>query len=99
MAINRPPRATERATDRGMRGGSRGSRSALRNASAEGRQEPMLEPPDDLPPEPGWTPLAPLGFRHEDRSFVRSDGSEDRLRVRYFRREGDQVLLGKIWFG
>jgi acyl-coenzyme A thioesterase PaaI-like protein len=59
----------------------------------------MLEPPDDLPPEPGWTPLAPLGFRHGDRSFVRADGSSDRLLVRYFRREPDQGLVGKIWFG
>ena len=59
----------------------------------------MFEPPHDLPPEPGWTALEPLGSRHGDRSFVRNDGSDDRLRVRYFRREGDSTLVGKIWFG
>ena len=58
-----------------------------------------MTPPDELPPEEGWTPLAPLGFRHGNRSFVRNDGSEDRLRLRYFKRDADGVLVGKIWFG
>ena len=59
----------------------------------------MSAPPEDLAPEPGWSIIPPLGFRQGDRSFVRRDGSEDRLRVWYFRRDADNALMGKIWFG
>ena len=59
--------------------------------------------PADLDADPGWSALEALGWRKDpsapQRSFVRADGSEDRLRLRYYRREADGALVGKIWFG
>lgn len=55
--------------------------------------------PLDFDGEPGWTsadPLAPLG---SIRSFVSGDPTGDRIRVRYFERERDGALVGKVWFG
>lgn len=49
--------------------------------------------------EGGWTPIEPLGSVGTGRSFVSGEPSGDRLRVRYFRRERDGALVGKIWFG
>lgn len=46
----------------------------------------------------GWEALD--GFTsHTGRSFVRRDGSADRLTVRYFRRLSDSALMGRIRFG
>jgi len=69
---------------RGSRDARRLARFAQRVAQPAGDlgvvdRTAMFEPPDDLPPEPGWTPLEPLGPRHGDRSFVRNDGSDDRI--------------------
>ena len=56
----------------------------------------MTQAPE-LEGEDGWGSLD--GFRSNRRSFVRTDLDDDRLRVRYFRREADGALVGKIWFG
>lgn|SRR3990167_2614180 len=49
--------------------------------------------------EVGWTPIEPLESVGTGRSFVSGEPSGDRLRVRYYRRERDGALVGKIWFG
>ncbi len=49
--------------------------------------------------EVGWTPIEPLESVGPGRSFVSGEPSGDRLRVRYYRRERDGALVGKIWFG
>lgn len=49
--------------------------------------------------EVGWTPIEPLESVGTGRSFVSGEPSGDRLRVRYYRRERDRALVGKIWFG
>jgi acyl-coenzyme A thioesterase PaaI-like protein len=33
------------------------------------------------------------------KSFVSGDPEGERLRVRYFRRQDDQTILGRVWFG
>lgn len=52
-----------------------------------------------LDAEPGWISLDPRIAVGMVRSFVSGDHSGDRLRVRYFRRERDNALVGKVWFG
>jgi acyl-coenzyme A thioesterase PaaI-like protein len=52
--------------------------------------------PDVLPPD-GAVPVAP--FPGPPQSFVSGDPSGDRLRVAYFRREADGLLLVRTWFG
>ena len=49
--------------------------------------------------EPGWVRADPLAALGSIRSFVSGDPSGDRLRVRYFEREQDGALVGKVWFG
>lgn len=46
-------------------------------------------------PEPDWTPVDPFATLRTDRSFM----AGDRLRVSYFRRQRDNVLVGRAWFG
>jgi acyl-coenzyme A thioesterase PaaI-like protein len=53
-----------------------------------------------LDPEEGWTavrfpPVSRLGATR----FVSGDPDGDRLRVRYYRRDSDGSLTGKVWFG
>ncbi len=58
-----------------------------------------LQPPDELTPEPGWRAIdisEPMGM---GRSFVSGEPDGDRLRVRYFKRERDGAMVGKVWFG
>ncbi|MBI2834146.1 MAG: PaaI family thioesterase [Acidobacteria bacterium] len=66
-----------------------GSFDAELNQSAE----------SSLPGEAGWTPVDPFPPRVGEGSFVsgRSDGSL--LLVRYFRRDADGALVGKVRFG
>lgn len=47
----------------------------------------------------GWVRIEPLASVGTGRSFVSGDPEGDRLRVRYFRRERDGALVGRIWFG
>lgn len=49
--------------------------------------------------EAGWIAIEPLVSVGTGRSFVSGEPDGDRLRVRYFRRERDGALVGKIWFG
>ncbi len=49
--------------------------------------------------EPGWSPVNPLLAVGTLRSFVSGEPAGDRLRVRYFRRDQDDALVGKVWFG
>lgn len=49
-------------------------------------------------PETGWTPVSPPQVVASG-TFVSGEPSGDRLRVRYFRRDHDGVLMAKAWFG
>jgi acyl-coenzyme A thioesterase PaaI-like protein len=53
----------------------------------------------ELDPEPGWAELPQIPEDKRPRSFVSSDPTGDRLRVRYYRRESDGAMVGKVWFG
>lgn len=53
----------------------------------------------DVVAEPGWTTVDPFPMPGTARSFVSSDPDGDRLRVAYFRREADNALVGRAWFG
>lgn len=53
----------------------------------------------DLSPVPGWSGLDHLRSLNPGRSFVSSEPDGDRLRLRYFRREADGAMCGKVWFG
>jgi acyl-coenzyme A thioesterase PaaI-like protein len=50
-------------------------------------------------PEHGWTPVEPLRALGPIRSFVSADPASERIRISYFRRESDGVLVAKVWFG
>lgn len=52
-----------------------------------------------LDPEAGWQPLPPAAELAGTRSFVSGAPSSDRLRVRYFTRDDDRSVVGKVWFG
>jgi acyl-coenzyme A thioesterase PaaI-like protein len=49
--------------------------------------------------ELGWTSTKPFAALGSVRSFVSGGSSGDRIRVRYFEREKDGALVGKVWFG
>jgi acyl-coenzyme A thioesterase PaaI-like protein len=49
--------------------------------------------------EPGWMLTDPLAAVGSVRSFVSDDITGDRIRVRYFKREHDDALVAKVWFG
>ncbi|MBV8200255.1 MAG: PaaI family thioesterase [Acidobacteria bacterium] len=60
--------------------------------------------PPAVVPEPGWTPIDPFRLEGGVGSFVTGRGLDaapdsDRLRVRYFLRDGDHRLVGRAWFG
>jgi acyl-coenzyme A thioesterase PaaI-like protein len=57
---------------------------------------PLTPPP--VTPEPGWIPVRPANLE-SGRGFVSGDPAGDRIRVAYFRREGEPGLLGRAWFG
>lgn len=63
----------------------------------------MTEAAEDLAPElmgeDGWTALPMPKKIGRGRSFVSGDTDGDRLRVRYFRRESDGAMVGRVWFG
>jgi acyl-coenzyme A thioesterase PaaI-like protein len=56
------------------------------------------EPPD-VEPLTGWTPVDPFPPHDASRSFVSGRCDDGRLRVVYFRRESDGMLVGRAWFG
>jgi acyl-coenzyme A thioesterase PaaI-like protein len=50
--------------------------------------------------EPGWTKIAmPVKTTTEGPAFLRGGPGQGRLRVAYFARDRDDVLVGKAWFG
>jgi len=55
----------------------------------------------DLSPEPGWERFEAwvLHDEHAGRTFVRGEPHGERIRVRYFRRQTDDALVGKVVFG
>ena len=54
---------------------------------------------DELPPEPGWSPLPVPREFGEGRSFVSGDPAGDGLRIRYFSCPDTGVLHAKLWVG
>lgn len=50
-------------------------------------------------PEEGWTELPEAVFKWNGRTFVSGDPDGDRLRIKYYLRDEDQRLFGKVWFG
>lgn len=58
-----------------------------------------IESPGSPDSEAGWTPVEPPQSIGAGRSFVSGEPNGDRLRVRYYRRERDGALVGKVWFG
>jgi len=56
-------------------------------------------PEPQLLPENGWTPLTELLQFSAFPSFVSGEPEGHRIRVRYFRRDEDQAVVGKTWFG
>jgi len=59
----------------------------------------MSLPEPRFEPLPGWTPLTGVLPTGAGAKFVSRDESGERLRVRYFRRDADGALVGKVWFG
>lgn len=55
--------------------------------------------PPQVVPDPGWIPLDPPNLEGGRGSFVSGEPAGGRLRVRYFRREGQAGLVGRAWFG
>src|SRR5580704_3915829 len=49
-------------------------------------------------PEIGWTPVETLRALGRINSFVSGDTS-GRIRIAFFQREADQVLVAKVWLG
>ena len=52
-----------------------------------------------LEPEPGWTVFDPFTSLNAVTSFVSGEPDGERIRIRYFLRQSDQALVGKVWFG
>jgi poly(hydroxyalkanoate) depolymerase family esterase len=52
-----------------------------------------------LEPEPGWTVFNPFPALKVVTSFVSGEPNGERIRIRYFLRQGDNALVGKVWFG
>lgn len=61
-------------------------------------QDPHAVPPLAVPEE-GWRPFQPFPELAARESFVSGGPSTHRLRVSYFRRQGDRRLVGRAWFG
>jgi acyl-coenzyme A thioesterase PaaI-like protein len=59
----------------------------------------MLPANPDLSGEPGWTELVHPDVLVRSRSFISGEPDGDRVRVRYFRRDADGLVVGKAWFG
>jgi acyl-coenzyme A thioesterase PaaI-like protein len=58
----------------------------------------MTSPTDDLVPS-DLTPVDPFPRLAGGGAFVSGDPQSDRLRVSYFHRASDNVLVARVWFG
>ena len=54
---------------------------------------------DEVPPSPDLTPVDPFPRLAGGGAFVSGDTQSDRLRVTYFHRASDGVLVARVWFG
>jgi len=50
-------------------------------------------------PEAGWTEINPFADVEGPASFVSGEADSRLLRVKYFLRERDNAIVGKVWFG
>ena len=57
-----------------------------------------MHPPSPLVPS-DWSPCDPFPALKPLRSFLDDQGARDRVRVAYFRRGGEPILLARVWFG
>jgi len=46
-----------------------------------------------------WKPFVPLALEGGQRSFVSGKPQSGLLRVHYFKRQGDDAIVGRAWFG
>jgi len=53
----------------------------------------------ELTGEPGWAELVIPDNFGSGRQFITGDLREDRIRLKYFKREHDNALMARIWFG
>ncbi len=53
----------------------------------------------DLSGEPGWRPIDRFNEARSAESYVSGEPGGRRLRVRYYRRQNDDALLARAWFG
>ncbi len=53
----------------------------------------------DLSPSPDLTPVDPFPRLAGGGAFVSGDMQSDRLRVAYFHRASDDMLVARVWFG
>lgn len=60
-------------------------------------QSPTQAPP--VVAKPGWTKIEPPRLEAGRGTFVSGEPEGGRLRVAYFRREQDERLVGRAWFG
>ncbi len=58
-----------------------------------------MPPTDDLVPSSDLTPVDPFPRLAGGGAFVSGDLQSDRLRVSYFHRAFDDVLVARVWFG
>jgi len=55
--------------------------------------------PPPVTPEPGWHAFMPFPELASRESFVQGGESTHRLRLAYFKRDSDDHLVGRAWFG
>jgi len=58
-----------------------------------------MSPPDNPTASSGLTPVEPFPRVAGGGAFVSGDLQSDRLRVSYFHRASDDVLVARVWFG
>ena len=62
-------------------------------------QADLPELPPEVVAEADWEPFVPLALEGGQRSFVSGKPESGLLRVRYFKRQGDNAVVGRGWFG
>ncbi len=59
----------------------------------------LPELPPEVVAEVDWEPFVPLALEGGQRSFVSGKPENGLLRVQYFKRQGDNAVVGRSWFG